>query len=164
MRRALFGLLVALATLGPLGGCDPARVFEENRDLKDYVWPVDEKPTFAFAITDTAARYTIYLNVRTSTSYRFHNLFTRLTLTGPGGEIIDRHLHELNVRDPQTGEPLGDGAGDIFDQQVVALRGVRFRRPGTYRAELVQYMRLGTLPDVMSVGIRVAREQRAAAQ
>lgn len=148
-------LLVAAA------GCDQARVFEENRDFKDYAWRVAEKPSFKFAITDTAARYTVALNVRTTTSYPFYNLFTKLTLTGPDGQVVSRRLHEMNVRDPQTGEPLGDGAGDIFDQQFTALRGVRFRRAGTYHAELEQYMRRGTLPDVMSVGVRVARETPA---
>ncbi|MBC7448575.1 MAG: gliding motility lipoprotein GldH [Hymenobacteraceae bacterium] len=146
--------------LGVLIGtsCDRNRVFEENRDLSNYAWRVAEKPTFLFAITDTAARYTVYLNVRTTASYPFYNLFAKLTLTAPDGQRISRRLHEMNVRDAQTGRPLGDGAGDIFDHQFVALRGVVFPRAGTYRAELEQYMRLGVLPDVMSVGVRVARE------
>ena len=144
--------------------CDRTRVFEENRDLKEYVWRVGDKPTFAFAITDTTLSYTVYLNVRTTTSYPFYNLFTKLTLTDPNGQVLSRRLHELNVRNPQTGEPLGDGAGDIFDQQVAALRGVRFSRSGTYKVELEQYMRRGLLPDVMSVGVRVARETSVATQ
>ena len=150
--------------MGLLGssGCDRDRVFEENHDLKDYVWRVAEKPAFTFAITDTATRYNVYINVRTTTSYRFYNLFARLTLTGPDGQLVSRRLHEMNVRDPQTGKPLGDGSGDIFDNQFLALRGVRFARPGAYRAELEQYMRLTTLPDVMDIGLRVARQPVAA--
>ena len=146
------------------GGCDRDRVFEENRDFKDYAWRVSEKPAFPFVITDTAARYTVYLNVRTTASYPFYNIFVKLALTGPDKQLISRRLHELNVRDQSTGRPLGRGTGDIFDYQVAALRGVRFARAGTYRAELEQYMRLGVLPDVMAVGVRVARETPAAAR
>lgn len=146
-----------LLTLTTFGSCDRAEVFEENRDLKDYAWRVTDKPAFPFAITDTAARYTVYLNLRTTASYPFSNLFVFLTLTAPDGQIASRLRHEMVVRD-ETGKPLGDGLGDIFDQQIVALRGVRFHQLGTYRAELEQNMRLGVLPDVMSVGMRIARE------
>ena len=150
-------LLMSLLVAG-LPGCDRDRVFEENREMKDREWRLSDTPTFAFAITDTAARYSVFLNVRTTAGYQFYNVFVKLRLTGPNGQIISQRLHEMNVRDPQTGEPLGDGAGDIFDHQFQALRGVRFGQAGTYRAELEQYMRLPTLPNVMDVGIRVARE------
>ncbi len=153
--RAVFFLAVAL--LGTTS-CDPDRVFEENHDLKDAVWPVGNRPVFTFAITDTAARYRVALNVRTTTSYQFYNLFVKLTLTDPAGRRVSRLLHELNVRSPETGQPLGNGAGDIFDLQVAALRNLRLAQSGTYRIELEQYMRVGTLPDVMAVGVRVARE------
>lgn len=160
-RIAVSSLLAAL--LLAVTGCDRARLFEDNHDLKDYVWRVAEKPSFTFPVTaaDTAARYTIYINARTTTSYQFFNLFAKFTLTGPDGHVLSRRLHEMNVRDQATGQPLGDGAGDIFDNQFVALRGVRFRQIGTYRADLEQYMRLGVLPDVMSVGVRIARETPA---
>jgi gliding motility-associated lipoprotein GldH len=153
--------LIAVSAVGFIGlltSCDRNRVFEDNLDLKDYAWRAKEKPSFSFPITDTTARYNVYLNVRTTTGYQFYNLFVKLTLVGPDNEPISRRLHEMNIRNPQTGEPLGNGAGDIFDNQFLALSGLRFRKAGTYKVDLEQYMRLAVLPDVMDVGIRVARQ------
>ncbi len=153
-------LLVALAGALTLSACDPARVFEDNHDFPEGAWLATEKPVFAFTITDTAARYTVRLNVRNSVNYQFYNLFAALTLRDPTGQVRARQLHEMVLLDKATGQPLGDGLGDLFDHQFVALRHVRFTRPGTYRAEVSQYMRLPVLPELLSVGIRVEREEK----
>jgi gliding motility-associated lipoprotein GldH len=162
IRRFIFGLTVAASGL-LLGGCDRNRVFEENTDLKDYVWRIEDRPTFSFPITDTAARYTVYLNVRNTTSYQFYNLYVKLTLTGPDGSIVNQKLHRVILLDPQTGEPLGDGTGDIFDHQFVALPHMRFSKVGTYQVVTEQYMRVSVLPDIMAIGVRVERDAPAAA-
>ncbi len=158
MRALLFSLAVAAGVL-TLTGCDRNRVFEENTDLKDYVWRVTDRPTFSFPITDTAARYTVYLNVRNTTSYRFYNLFAKLTITRPDGSIMRRKLYNMNLLDPITGEPLGKGTGDIFDHQFVAIQHLKFPQVGTYKAVTEQYMRVSVLPDIMAMGLRVEREQ-----
>ena len=161
MRRSLarcLGLVVALMLT--LSACDPARVYEDNHDFPEGAWLAADKPVFAFAITDTAARYTVRLNVRNSVNYQFYNLFAALALRDPAGRVLSRRLHEMVLLDKATGEPLGDGLGDLFDHQFVALRHVRFAQPGTYRAEVSQYMRLPVLPELLSVGVRVEREER----
>lgn len=147
-----------------VSGCDRARVFEENTDLKNNAWPVREKPAFTFTIHDTVPLYTVYLNIRNAPFYPFYNLFVKLTLTGPDGRVLSRKLHEMDLLDEQTGEPLGKGTGDIYDHQFVALRHVRFPQAGAYRAETEQYMRQPLLDGIMSVGLRVARETPAAAK
>lgn len=151
-----------LAACLPLSGCDRARVFEDNADLKDYIWPARETPAFTFELpppVDPAARYTVYLNVRNIPDYPFYNLFAKLTLTDPTGRVISRRLHEMELMDRRTGEPLGKGTGDIYDHQFVALRGVRLPLAGTYKAQVEQYMRVPLLPGIMSVGVRVEHEQ-----
>jgi len=63
----------------------------------------------------------------------------------------------MTLMNPKTGEPLGAGAGDIFDHQFLALPHQHFARPGTYKLTLEQYMRQNQLPGIMSVGVRVAK-------
>lgn len=157
MKLKIFRTLALLGALTVVG-CDPARVYDDNQDLPDNIWRVSEKPTFDFEITDPAATYTVKLNVRYAPFYPFHNLFTRLRLTGPNGQVVSFLRHELNLFAPTTGEPLGDGLGDIYDHQVSALRHVRFPQKGTYHAQLEQDMRVAQLDGVMAVGIRVERE------
>ena len=158
--------LLALAAAFTLSACDPNRVYEENIDLKSptgdpYVWDVQQRPSFTFAIADTAARYDVYFNVRNAADYGFYNLYLKHTLTGPDGRVVGQPLlHQMIVLDPKSGEPLGSGSGDIYDHQFLALRKVHFARPGNYKVTLEQYMRQNQLPGIMSVGISVLKESK----
>ncbi|MGI4759810.1 MAG: gliding motility lipoprotein GldH [Janthinobacterium lividum] len=155
--------LVALAGVAALAGCDPNRVYEENTDLKSpsgdaYVWDVQQRPTFTFTIADTTARYNVYFNVRNAADYGFYNLYLKHTLTGPNGRPAGPALlHQMVLMDAKTGQPLGAGAGDIFDHQFLALPHQHFAKPGTYKLTLEQYMRQNQLPGIMAVGVRVAK-------
>ena len=163
-RLALRGWLALLPLAVGLSACDPNTVYEENVDLKSpsgdpYVWDVQQHPTFSFAIADTAARYNVYFNVRNASGYGFYNLYLKHTLIGPGSRPVGPALlHHMTLMNPKTGEPLGAGAGDIFDHQFLALSNQHFAKPGTYKLTLEQYMRQNQLPGIMSVGIRVAKE------
>jgi gliding motility-associated lipoprotein GldH len=155
--------LLVLAAFATLSACDPNRVYEENTDFKSptgdpYVWDVQQRPSFTFPIADTTGRYDVYFNVRNASAYGFYNLYVKHTLTGPDGRVVGQPLlHQMILLDPKTGEPLGAGAGDIFDHQFLALRGVHFARPGNYKVTLEQYMRQNQLPGIMSVGVRVVK-------
>ncbi len=155
--------MLSLAYLLIFSGCDPNRVYEKNTDLKSpsgdaYVWDVQQRPSFSFDIADTTARYDLYFNVRNAADYGFYNLYLKHTLTGPDGRLVGPPLlHQMVLMDPKTGEPLGAGAGDIFDHQFLALPRQRFARPGTYKLTLEQYMRQNQLPGIMAVGVRVAK-------
>ncbi|GAB3637685.1 hypothetical protein GCM10027422_32750 [Hymenobacter arcticus] len=155
--------LLPLAGAASLSACDPSRVYEDNVDLKSpsgdaYVWDVQQRPSFTFAIADTAARYDVYFNVRNASGYGFYNLFLKHTLTGPDSRPAGPALlHQMVLMDPKTGEPRGAGAGDIFDHQFLALPRQHFAKAGTYKLTLEQYMRQNQLPGIMAVGVRVAK-------
>jgi gliding motility-associated lipoprotein GldH len=157
---------VALAGVATLSACDPNRVYEENVDLKSpsgdaYVWDVQQRPSFTFAIADTTARYNVYFSVRNAADYGFYNLYLKHTLIGPDGRPAGPALlHQMVLMDPKTGQPLGAGAGNIFDHQFLALPRQHFAKPGTYKLTLEQYMRQNQLPGIMAVGVRVAKEDK----
>ncbi len=142
-----------------LTACDPNRVYEQNTDFENYSWDVQKKPGFTFAIADTAARYDVYFSVRNAADYGFYNLYLKHTLTGPGGTVVGRPLlHQMILLDPKTGEPRGDGTGDIYDHEFLALPKQHFGRVGNYTLTLEQYMRQAQLPGLMAVGVRVEKK------
>ncbi|RSK35379.1 gliding motility lipoprotein GldH [Hymenobacter metallilatus] len=154
--------LTPILLAGLLGACNPNEVFEKNTDLKSpagepYVWAVQDKPTFEFDIPDTTQRYNVYFNIRNAADYEFYNLYVRHTLTGPDGRPISRQLHQMLLMDPQTGEPRGDGSGDIFDHRFLALPNQKFSQTGPYKIMLEQYMRQDQLRGIMAVGVRVMK-------
>ncbi len=140
-----------------LASCDPNRVFEQNVTLPDGNWQIDNAPVFKFEIQDTTAVYDVYFNVRYNLQYEYYNLYLRHQLVGPDSEQLSGSLHELLLMDPKTGKPLGSGSSDTYDQQTLALKNVRFPKVGTYTLKLTQYMRRDPLPQVLAVGVRVAK-------
>ena len=147
---------IVLLILFFCSACDPNRIYEENIDIKDNLWEIEDVKEFSFDIKDTTKTYQIYFNVRNALSYEYYNLYLSQTLIGPNQEKFYSRLHEMYLMDPKTGKPLGSGAGDIFDHTFLAVKTQRFPKVGTYKIRLRQYMRKNPLPGIMAVGIKVA--------
>lgn len=140
--------------------CDPARIYEQNIDLAEGNWAVENVPVFEFDIQDTTQQYDVYFNVRYNLQYNFYNLYMQHQLIGPDSAVLSSQLHELLLMDPKTGKPLGKGFSDTYDLQARAIKGITFPKAGTYRLKLTQYMRQDPLPAILSVGIRVAKADK----
>jgi gliding motility-associated lipoprotein GldH len=158
----VFRCLLPVLNLLLLAACNPNEVYEKNTDLKSplgepYVWAVQDKPAFEFEIPDTTQHYDVYFNVRNAADYEYYNLYVKHTLTGPDGKPVSRLLHQMLLMDPKTGEPRGDGSGDIFDHRFLALPNQKFSQTGPYKVMLEQYMRQDQLRGIMAVGVRVVK-------
>ncbi len=143
--------------IAALTGCDKNRVFEENQDIPNNSWQIRNVPQFTFTIPEPASNYNIYFNVRNAIFYEFYNLYMRAELLDPDGKPLHVKLHEMYLMDKTTGKPLGDGSGDIFDHQFLAIKNFKFPKAGTYKIRLKQYMRKDPLPGIMAVGVRVEK-------
>jgi gliding motility-associated lipoprotein GldH len=154
-------LLGSVALLLLLTSCDPDRVYEQNIDLPDNNWQIDNAPVFEFEIQDTTKVYDVYFNVRYNLQYDFYNLYLRHQLIAPDSSEVSSKLHEIMLMDSKTGKPLGNGSSDTFDLQALALDDVKFDKAGKYSIKLTQYMRRDPLPHIMAVGIRVSENKAA---
>lgn len=155
MKRQLLACIVFLAIFS-LSACDKNRIYEKNIDISDYNWKIADVKEFSFDITDTTRTYQIFFHVRNASGYEYYNLYLSQTLIGPDRNKLYSRLHEMYLMDPKTGEPLGSGAGDIFDHTFLAIKAQRFPKVGTYKIRLRQYMRKNPLPGIMAIGIKVA--------
>lgn len=137
-------------------GCDDNRIFEKNKDLSNKVWLADSIVQFTFDIKDISKPYDLYFNVRNSVSYPYENIYITYYLKDTANSELRSELLNFNLFDPKTGQPYGDGLGDVFDHQFRIIENYRFNRPGLHIMELKQYMRMDSLPEVLSAGILVA--------
>lgn len=143
-----------------LSACENSRIYEQNIDIQQNNWRIGDVKEFRFEITDTTRTYQIFFNIRNAIFYEYYNLYVNATLLDPAGQKLHNKLHELYLMDRKTGEPLGKGAGDIFDHSVLALKNQQFKKPGTYTFRLTQYMRKNPLPGIMAVGIKVVAVEK----
>ena len=147
---------VLVAAMVLLFSCDEQRVYENNTDLNERHWLVNEIPEFEFEVADTTQAYNLYCNVRNSLEYPYANIFITYYLKDSSDVILKKDLVRQTLFNEKTGEPVGDsGLGDIYDHRIPLLSGYRFPYKGTYKVSFEQYMRRDTLSGVLAVGLRV---------
>ncbi|MFA0961389.1 gliding motility lipoprotein GldH [Roseivirga sp. BDSF3-8] len=134
--------------------CDENRVYETNYDLPDKLWREDSVLTYDFTIAEPGS-YDFYYNLRNTLSYPKYNLYLTYSLKDSTGRVLSSELHEMTLFDPKTGEPRGDGLGDIFTHRIKALESYELPYAGPYSFTIKQYMRYDSLPEVVSVGLRI---------
>ena len=138
-----------------VSSCDKDRLYEENREFTNYFWKVDSTLTFNFHIENPDSTYTLFLNVRNTNEYEFHNLFVHYYLIDDNKDTLDQQLKEFYLFDPKTGQPYGAGLGDIFDHRMPMIESLQLPNEGDYTLSLRQYMRRDSLNEILSAGIRL---------
>ena len=118
---------------------------------------MNESAQFNFAITDTTSKYDFYYNVRNTNQYPYRNIYLQYYLQDSSGRVLKKELNNIQLFNPVTGVPLGDGLGDIFDLQKKFLTGYSFDHSGNYQLRIDQFMRRDTLRNVLSIGVKVVR-------
>lgn len=162
MRKNVGIAAVAMFMLASLYACDESRVFEQNRDIVDHAWHKDSTLHFEVEIPDADIPYHVYYNIRNAVAYPAQNIYLNIEVQDSTGKVLTRDLNNIELFNPKTGKPYGDGLGDIFDHQVRVFENFTFPHPGPYQVEVRHQMREkimvdNRLPSILSVGIRVEK-------
>lgn len=158
--RAVHTLLIAGLLLS---ACDDNRVYEQISDFDNRQWISAEKPQFEFFINDISKRYNLYTDIRNSVSYPYSRFFFTYYLQDSTGSDLQKQLVTEFLFDAKTGKPFGkSGIGDLYDHRFLLLENYQFPNTGKYRVVFEQFMRMDTLPGIMSVGLRVERAENKA--
>lgn len=143
----IFGLLFI--------SCDPNQVYENNIEFSDYTWNKDSVKTFHVEIKDTINAHNIYVNVRNTSKYEMQNLFLFIQTTSPSGMQL-KDTFECYLAD-ERGKWTGSGWGDIFENQFVYKKNIRFPVSGIYTFEFIQGMRIDNLKNISDIGLRIEK-------
>ena len=150
-----FSCILLLLPVAFFSSCDDNRMYDENRDIKDGVWDINNHLTFDFDVPDTTTKYNFYLNIRNTDDYPYSNIYVFFKTTYPNGKMGNDTV-EFPLAD-ETGRWYGKGQGDVHDCRLVFRQGVRFPLSGKYHMEIIQAMRMEQLPGVMNAGIRIEK-------
>ena len=136
--------------------CDSKRVYEQNIDIPEYIWDKDNPVYVDVEIKDTVSLHNVYINISNAICYAYSNLYLFLDTKYPNNSM-SRDTIECILADP-SGKWLGDGSGDIWDNQILFKKNVRFKQIGTYKFRYEQAMRMPKLPMIMDVGLRIEKQ------
>lgn len=150
-------LILLIATIA-FAACDQNKIYDTYVDLEENTWHIDALPTFNLDIDDSQIPYDISYNIRYADFYPYYNIYVKYFLEDSTSTIIDSELQEIILFDKKTGNPLGEGLGDILDRRVMVFPGFKFPAEGKYTFKIKQFMRTDNLPGIMSFGLRVDKQ------
>lgn len=148
--RILIFILLAITVCA----CDQKRVYEENIEIKDALWNRTDKVKFSVEINDTITPHNLFVNIRNAGEYPFRNIYLFITTSSKG--IVVRDTFEAVLAD-EKGKWSGSGLGDLWDNQLVYKKNIRFPHAGNYTFEYEHGMRTENLPFIVDVGLRIEK-------
>ncbi|WP_250632817.1 gliding motility lipoprotein GldH [Rhodoflexus caldus] len=147
-------LAFAIIFLLALASCSDA-AFEGKQDLPQNKWIRKNPVSFDFEISDPLPAYEISYAVRYANTYPYYNLYVQYELKDEAGNSLQGKMNQTNLFEPETGQPLGSGIGNLYEREVVLIPSYRFAASGKYKLSIFQYMRPDTLTDIQSVSVKV---------
>jgi len=140
-----------------LFSCNSDIIFTDNVAMKDNVWVLSNVPDFSFQIDDTARLTDVNLTLRSGSDYPYRNLFLFVTISSPDGNIMTDTL-EYYLAD-EKGNWYGKGFGDIHEYSLPYRTNVYFPEKGTYLIKIQHGMRIGDLPGIYDIGLRIEKSK-----
>ncbi|MEP3387683.1 MAG: gliding motility lipoprotein GldH [Reichenbachiella sp.] len=159
MLKSIYQFLIVFSVSLSMVACGDKTVINEQSDIQEGLWHLDSLVAFQFEIEDTTSIYQVQYNVRYAVDYPYYNLFLKYYLEDSAGEMLSSELQELVLFDKKTGEPLGEGLGDLFDRGVPVFEDQKFPYAGVYNFKVKQFMRMENLPGILSFGLKVQKPE-----
>ncbi|HBH23111.1 MAG TPA: gliding motility lipoprotein GldH [Cytophagales bacterium] len=148
-------LVPVLMLFSFLISCSEKSVFEGKKDFGPEGWSIEQPALLEFEIEDPSKPYDLYLHIRVSEEYPFHNLYVKYFIEDSTGRLLTSELSNIILFDPKSGDPKGNGLGGLYDIQKVFLRNYYFPKAGGYQFRVTQFMREDMLPGLHAVGLKV---------
>jgi len=148
MRNAL--LLVTILFF--FASCEDRAYYQKSFGFKNNMWSQDVKPKFEVDFQDTTQLYDFVLTLRTTTDYKYSNLWIFLNSTPPVGESV-REPYEIKTTFPD-GSWVGKETGTIVEHQLVFKRR-RLPFKGKYKFVVEQAITEKTIDEVLDISLRV---------
>lgn len=149
--RRMLLLFLIITSIG-LTSCGDEAFFSETREIRG-TWKAADGQEFTFPVEDTIAGYNIYFDLRTTTDYRWQNIFIFMDMERDGVLVL-RDTFEIDLAD-KTGKWTGEPTGTLVDNHIRILDEFVFPSPGEYTIRIEQAMREMELSEISDVGLSI---------
>lgn len=145
-------VLFLMPLLFLFASCDETAYYQKSFGFKNNMWSQGVKPKFEVEFQDTTKIYDFVLTLRTTTDYKYSNLWIFLNSTPPVGESV-REPYEIKTTFPD-GSWIGRETGTIVEHQLVFKRR-RLPFKGKYTFVVEQAITEKTVDEVLDISLRV---------
>jgi gliding motility-associated lipoprotein GldH len=144
-----FGILTLVVLLV---SCSEKAYYEKVYSFESNEWDQRVKPSFTVDIEDTSKEYIFIVTLRTTTDYKFNNLWIFFHTKTPGGEK-GRDPYQIYITNPD-GSWIGKKTGTIVEHQL-RFNQRKMPQKGKYKFTLEQAITASTIDEVLDIGLRV---------
>jgi gliding motility-associated lipoprotein GldH len=148
MRKYLFSCLL----MGMLFSCSEQPFYEKVYSFKNNEWSQRVKPSFTIDIKDINIEYNFVITLRTTTDYKFSNLWIYMNTITPDGTKA-REPFQIAVTNPD-GSWAGIKTGTIVELPL-QFNKRRLPKKGKYTFTLEQGITDSKIDEVLDIGLRV---------
>ncbi len=156
MKRRRSKALVLLS-LAFLISCESAPTFEKSYVFENKEWKQDVKPSFTVDIKDASKDYDFVLTLRTTTEYKYSNLWVYMNTKTPNGEKA-REPFEIKITNPD-GSWIGKKTGTIVENSLNFKRR-KLPLKGKYTFILEQGITDSKIDQVLDIGLVVTEAKK----
>ena len=135
-----------------LFSCESVPTYEKSFVFEKNEWKQDVKPSFIVDIKDPSKEYDFVLTLRTTTEYKYSNLWVYMNTKTPNGEKA-REPFELKITNPD-GSWIGKKTGTIVENSLNFKRR-KLPLKGKYTFILEQGITESKIDQVLDIGLVV---------
>lgn len=135
--------------------CGESAVFQQSKMLPDEGWRKYDMVSFDYNSTDTVGEYKILVDIRNNNDYPFQNFWLFIHSMSPDSVEFSDTLN--CVLADNYGKWVGKSSGSMYHVPVEFIHSTPFKKVGKYHFDLVQGMRMDTLPGIKEIGIRIVK-------
>jgi gliding motility-associated lipoprotein GldH len=143
----IFGLLISCS--------DENIIFNEYVDIENTQLSYKDTIIFQTSILDTINLHNVFLQLRTSTDYKWSNMFIFSEIYFPNNKTRT-DTFEVFLMD-KNGNWNGDKSGIVANFKHSLYKNIKFPIKGDYKFKLIQAMRDTILKEVISVGLKITK-------
>ena len=138
-----------------LSSCGDQPEFEKVYSFNNKMWNQNVKPEYVVEIKDVDLSYDFTLSLRTTTAYKYQNLWFFMKTESPDGTTA-REPFELMITNPDDGSWVGNKTGTVVETPLY-FKSRKLPLPGTYKFTIEQGITESEVDEVLDLGFRVEK-------
>lgn len=142
----IFGLITVLFSCGEQPFYEKVYAFEGRE------WKMDVKPTYSFEVKDIKKEYDFTLSLRTSTDYKYSNLWIFMKTITPDGTVA-REPFEIRITN-EDGSWIGEKSGTVVTTPLT-FRSRKLPKAGKYTFIIEQGITQSRVDEVHDLTFKV---------